>query len=179
MPLAHLSFECLALFGIPKLESPAPAPTSSQPKKPKKNHSGKLSLDGRNKIEATGSHQKIPISDFSQMPGTASAKNVLGRSERLRGFISSVDIREQKHFFFFQPVVVAEELECPSYPYLPPLQEKSVYTLVLDLDETLIHFEDTTKQVLLRPNVQAFLTGLAPHFEIVVFTAAIQKVGAA
>ncbi len=125
---------------------------------------------------ATSSNQKMPISDFGQMAGTSSAKSVLGKSERLRGFISSVDIREQRHFFFFQPVVLAEELECPSYPYLPPLLEKNAYTLVLDLDETLIHYQEATKQVLLRPNVQAFLTGLAPHFEIVVFTAAIQKV---
>jgi predicted enzyme involved in methoxymalonyl-ACP biosynthesis len=34
-----------------------------------------------------------------------------------------------------------EECEVPIIPYLPPIMKDREYTLVLDLDETLIHYE--------------------------------------
>ena len=55
-----------------------------------------------------------------------------------------------------------------------------IYTLVLDLDETLIHFEagdtDTPEEegyYMIRPGCNKFLKELSKHFEIVVFTAAM------
>ncbi|CDW73412.1 nli interacting factor-like phosphatase family protein [Stylonychia lemnae] len=48
------------------------------------------------------------------------------------------------------------------------------YTLVLDLDETLIHFEASEKKFKIRPNCITFLKTLSQYFEIVIFTAASQ-----
>jgi predicted HAD superfamily phosphohydrolase YqeG len=36
-------------------------------------------------------------------------------------------------------------------PFLPPLTGEKIYTLVLDLDETLVHYYEEKNTVLLRP----------------------------
>lgn len=63
----------------------------------------------------------------------------------------------------------------PEPPFLPPCT-KSQYTLVMDLDETLVHYEDNgvTGQFYLRPYAQEYLDEMGKYYEIVVFTAALQ-----
>lgn len=46
------------------------------------------------------------------------------------------------------------------------------YTLVLDLDETLVHFDHRRKAYKIRPFCLQFLTDMARLYEIVIFTAA-------
>lgn len=49
---------------------------------------------------------------------------------------------------------------------------RHLYTLVLDLDETLVHFDNHEVKYYLRPHCRDFLAKMAPLFEIVIFTAA-------
>ena len=59
-------------------------------------------------------------------------------------------------------------------PYLPPIANNKRYTLVLDLDETLLHFEELDEhehQLSIRPGADSFLTLMSLHFEVVIFTA--------
>lgn len=80
-------------------------------------------------------------------------------------------------------------------PYLPPipqflLSSQPIYTLVLDLDETLIHLECDDEEdedgkptehedgvyYLIRPGTIRFLNELSKYYEIVIFTAAMPDV---
>jgi Dullard-like phosphatase family protein len=61
---------------------------------------------------------------------------------------------------------------------LPPKVVNLPYTLVLDLDETLIHYEESEGglgQFFLRPYAQQFIIDLKPFYEIVIFTAAMKN----
>ena len=64
----------------------------------------------------------------------------------------------------------------PFLKKLPPEIETSTYTLVLDLDETLVHFFYTPSggTFLIRPFCVQFLEEMAKIFEIVIFTAALK-----
>lgn len=62
-------------------------------------------------------------------------------------------------------------------PFLPPRDPNdSEYCLVLDLDETLIHYFDmgAESHFLVRPGAMEFLVEMAKYYEVVIFTAAMQ-----
>lgn len=76
---------------------------------------------------------------------------------------------ESEPCFLFQPSV-DEKL-------LPPIRHDRNYTLVLDLDETLIHCQQDAEGngvFLIRPQAQDFLRMVSRYFEVVIFTAATQ-----
>lgn len=66
-----------------------------------------------------------------------------------------------------------------SPPFLDPLTEEDAdkYTLVLDLDETLIHNVEYQNDsfFLVRPGCVQFIETMAKYYEIVIFTAALQE----
>ena len=61
-------------------------------------------------------------------------------------------------------------------PFLKPLSSKYKYTLVLDLDETLVHYidDDDSAYIQVRPGAEEFIKELSEFYEIIIFTAALQ-----
>ncbi|CAD8132360.1 unnamed protein product [Paramecium pentaurelia] len=66
-----------------------------------------------------------------------------------------------------------EVIDCQQIPYL---SKTNKYTLVIDLDETLVHYQELLDdgQFLVRPYAQQFLKDMSKYYEIVIFTAAQQ-----
>ena len=62
-------------------------------------------------------------------------------------------------------------------PFLGPISNPNkIFTLVVDLDETLVHYveEESRAYVQVRPYADYFLTEMGKYFEIVIFTAAAE-----
>jgi hypothetical protein len=72
-----------------------------------------------------------------------------------------------------------EMQEVMPFPYIKK-ETKKEYSLVLDLDETLIHFkaddEEAKGTLRLRPGLFDFLDNVCKHYELIIFTASTQDV---
>jgi hypothetical protein len=71
-----------------------------------------------------------------------------------------------------------EPLKTPDAPYLPTIVKEREYCLVLDLDETLVHYFEVGSEgtFLVRPGCDQFLKEMSELYEVVIFTAAMQDV---
>ena len=65
----------------------------------------------------------------------------------------------------------------PEPPFLSPISPKYKYTLVLDLDETLVHYvsDNDSAYIQIRPGAEEFIKELSEFYEIIIFTAALQN----
>ncbi len=66
----------------------------------------------------------------------------------------------------------------PKSPFLK-IKSNKAYTLVLDLDETLIHFKpnpnnESCGKIMIRPYLYDFLKNVKKYYELIIFTAATQ-----
>ncbi|CAG9335989.1 unnamed protein product [Blepharisma stoltei] len=106
-------------------------------------------------------------------------------SVSISGILQSID--KMNFITIYDALSQARRLEVPEDvpealppvfpPFLPPPPPgKLMYTLVLDLDETLVHYYETNNEgrVLVRPGCEEFLKGVSEWYEVVIFTAGLQ-----
>ena len=90
------------------------------------------------------------------------------RVENLNGSVLASIFLKENHKFKTEPA-----------PYLKTINRKP-YSLVLDLDETLVHFKinpDNSNEGVLRvrPGIKEFLDNVDKYYELIIFTAATQE----
>lgn len=97
----------------------------------------------------------------------------------LRDDFSEIDIEDSKQL---QEAVAEYQKQTQALgepdlkaPFLPPIQQNYEYTLVLDLDETLVHYDEGTEVLNVRPNLHQFLDKVSRYYEIVIFTAGMKE----
>lgn len=103
------------------------------------------------------------------------SENQLGMNQHgtFASFIEELKKKDKEDpSFLFQPSVDEET------SLLPPIRKDREYTLVLDLDETLIHFEEESPgkgSFKKRPHASHFLSEVSRYYEVVIFTAGLQN----
>ena len=127
------------------------------------------------------SYQNIKINDLIKEIQNFSSINQLLQIVNLDKIMSYFDTEENNNDNLEK---INEEYyiennneEIPKEPFLKPINPKYKYTLVLDLDETLVHFisDNEFGYIQIRPGAEDFLKDLSEFYEIIIFTAALQN----
>ena len=124
------------------------------------------------------SYQSIKINDIIKEIQNFSAINQLYEMVKIDKIISQFSEKnnnyEDKEQLNIENNIYNNEI--PKEPFLKPINPKYKYTLVLDLDETLVHYisDNESAYIQIRPGAENFLKELSEFYEIVIFTAALQ-----
>ena len=137
---------------------------------------------------------------LSKTPISISSSNIIQtHKNKISKSTSKLKSQKTKHQLSIKPIIVNQNNKIlnsfsPKKKYLLPPKKTNKKTLVLDLDETLVHscfipfnipsdliiqieLENKIQEiyVLIRPYVKEFLESMSKLYEIVVFTASISK----
>lgn len=104
---------------------------------------------------------------------TANKSDKRKRHTKMGGSFEAYQASDQQGYgpsILFQPKTMEQRF------LVPAIKPDRVYTLVLDLDETLIHFEESDEgnQFLIRPYAQHFIDEMSKYYELVIFTAGLK-----
>ena len=126
------------------------------------------------------SYQNIKINDLIKEIQNFSSINQLLQIVNLDKLVSHFDTEENNNDNLNDEYNIENNTyneEKPKEPFLKPINPKYKYTLVLDLDETLVHYisDNESSFIQIRPGAEDFLKELSEFYEIIIFTAALQN----
>ena len=115
------------------------------------------------------------INILKQIKDAPSIKYLL-ESTKLNNILSHYSSKDNNQNNLEEKYNLNNIKEMPKPPFLKPISPKYKYTLVLDLDETLIHYisDNDSAYIQIRPGAEEFLKDLSKYYEIIIFTAALQ-----
>jgi Dullard-like phosphatase family protein len=125
----------------------------------------------KNNNNADNKKQKKEIYDFLQQSDTSIILS------KLTTVLSSFKEISNNLMLYFTNFKILLEKNKVKPPFLGPISNPNkIFTLVVDLDETLVHYveEESRAYVQVRPYADYFLTEMGKYFEIVIFTAAAE-----
>ena len=140
-----------------------------------------------NQIVSPNKHETFTSLKFEDKNISNQIKSAHTESEKINNNNISTISEDDSIFYtklkacfnkYYKNFLILLEKNKAKPPFLPKLDEKKYkYTLVLDLDETLVHYieEENSAYVQVRPYAEHFLKELSKHFEIVLFTAAEEE----
>jgi TFIIF-interacting CTD phosphatase-like protein len=105
----------------------------------------------------TGEH--LTSNKFKAQTGNTEALNQSARGREIVTIEANVNPRSSSN---------------PRENILPDMKPGRDYTLVLDLDETLVHYDHKHRHFKVRPYAIMFLREMCKYYEIVIFTAALK-----
>ena len=126
-----------------------------------------------NKNNTDKDKQKTEIDNYDFLLNTET-NQILSKLETI--FSSCKEISNNILLYYTNFKILLEKNKVKP-PFLgPPSDPKKIFTLVVDLDETLVHYveEESRAYVQVRPYADYFLTEMGKYFEIVIFTAAAE-----
>ena len=124
-----------------------------------------------NKNHTDKDKQKTEIDNYDFLLNTET-NQILSKLETI--FSSCKEISNNILLYYTNFKILLEKNKVKP-PFLgPPSDPKKIFTLVIDLDETLVHYveEESRAYVQVRPYADYFLTEMGKYFEIVIFTSA-------
>lgn len=114
----------------------------------------------------------------SDMSVEVDTENKIMSRERKEINVEIFEEEEKEKIKIEKPKNIVTQGIVLNIPFLPQMDiKKYKYTLVLDLDETLVHYieDETEAYVQVRPYAEHFLKELCEFYEIVIFTAATEE----
>ena len=121
--------------------------------------------------------EKNSLNEYNIIQKTEKDIEFLNISSKITTVFSSIKEIANLFLLYLSNIKILIEKSKVKAPFLPPMNTKKyIYTLVLDLDETLVHYaeEDEHAYVQVRPYADFFLNEMGKFFEIVIFTAAAE-----
>ncbi len=135
-------------------------------------------LDSNNKKETSNEQKEqnpeTPVDENHDNNSRIQSNDIL---KKLTSINSSLKEISSLFILYYQNFKILIEKNKVKPPFLPPLDSKKYkYSLILDLDETLVHYieEENRAYVQVRPYADFFLNEMAKYFELVIFTAAAE-----